>query len=75
MVHPATFWRDSLQLLSDAANQIHITVNGETTIHYATPSGLARTGVFFTMTSHSLQNPLSTSPQALLSPSCEDQRG
>ena len=37
----------AIQLLSDNANQIHITVDGETTIHYATPTGLARTGVHF----------------------------
>ena len=37
----------AIQLLSDKANQIHITVDGETTIHYATPTGLARTGVHF----------------------------
>ena len=30
------------------ANQIHISIDGSTTIHYATPSGLARTGVAFT---------------------------
>ena len=30
------------------ANQIHITVEGNTTIHYATPTGLARTGVHLT---------------------------
>jgi len=37
-----------LHLLSDVANQIHISIDGSTTIHYATPSGLARTGVAFT---------------------------
>ena len=37
-----------LHMLSDVANQIHITIDGSTTIHYATPSGLARTGVAFT---------------------------
>jgi len=35
----------TVQLLSNRANQIHITVDGETTIHYATPTGLARTGI------------------------------
>lgn len=37
-----------VQLLSDNANQIQITENEETTIHYAIPSGLARTAVSFT---------------------------
>ena len=39
---------NTLHMLSDVANQIHITLDGSTTIHYATPSGLARTGVAFT---------------------------
>lgn len=38
----------ALHLLSDTANQIHITLDGETSIHYATPTGLARTGVALT---------------------------
>ena len=38
----------TVHLLSETANQIHITVDGSTTIHYATPSGLARTGIAFT---------------------------
>ena len=38
----------AIHLLSETANQVHITVNGETSIHYATPTGLARTGVSLT---------------------------
>ena len=60
----------SLQLLSDDANQIHMTVNGATTIHYATPSGLARTGVFFhhdlTLPSESVVHLTTSSPSRLL---------
>ena len=44
---PVMAGQHAVQLLSDKANQIHITVDGETTIHYATPNGLARTGVHF----------------------------
>lgn len=39
---------NTIHLLSEVANQIHITVDGATSIHYATPSGLARTAVAFT---------------------------
>ena len=45
---PAMAGQHTVQLLSESANQIHITVDGETTIHYAMPTGLARTGVHFT---------------------------
>ena len=38
----------TLHVLSEAANQIHITVGDQTTIHYGLPSGLARTAVAFT---------------------------
>jgi len=38
----------AIHLLSQKANQIHITVGDETSIHYALPSGLARTAVAFT---------------------------
>ena len=44
---PVMAGEHAVQVLSDKANQIHITVDGETTIHYATPNGLARTGVYF----------------------------
>lgn len=37
----------AFELLSDRSNQIHLTVDEATSIHYATPSGLARTGVSF----------------------------
>ena len=45
---PVMAGQHTVQLLSETANQIHITVDGETTIHYAMPTGLARTGVHFT---------------------------
>ena len=45
---PVSAGSASLHILSDAANQIHITQEGETTIHYALPSGYARTAVSFT---------------------------
>lgn len=38
----------TLHLLSETANQVHITVDGTTSIHYATPTGLARTAVSLT---------------------------
>ena len=38
----------TIQLLSETANQVHITVDGTTSIHYATPTGLARTAVSLT---------------------------
>jgi hypothetical protein len=38
----------SIHVLSEAANQIHLTVGDQTTIHYGLPSGLARTAVSFT---------------------------
>ena len=37
-----------LHLLSQEANQIHVTMNGETSVNYAVPTGLARTAVSFT---------------------------
>ena len=40
----------TIQVLSDDASQIHLSLNGETTIHYGLPNGLARTGVTFTTT-------------------------
>ena len=45
---PLTAGDHTIHLLSEVANQIHITVEGNTTIHYATPTGLARTGVHLT---------------------------
>ena len=45
---PLASGSNMLHVLSDVANQIHISIAGTTTIHYATPSGLARTGVAFT---------------------------
>ena len=45
---PLPAGQSALHLLSETANQIHITVDGQTGIHYATPSGLARTAVSFT---------------------------
>ena len=44
---PVLAGEHAVHILSDSANQIHITVDGETSIHYATPTGLARTGVHF----------------------------
>ena len=44
---PLPAGQSMLHLLSSTANQIHITVNDQTGIHYATPSGLARTAVSF----------------------------
>ena len=38
----------TIQLLSETANQVHMTVDGTTSIHYATPTGLARTAVSLT---------------------------
>ncbi len=38
----------TIHLVSDSANQIHITLNDETTVHYALPTGLSRTAVSFT---------------------------
>ena len=60
----------AIQLLSDRANQIHITVDGETTIHYAIPNGLARTGVHFhhemTLTKDSVVHITTSAPSRLL---------
>lgn len=38
----------TIHVLSEQANQLHLTVDDTTSIHYATPSGLARTAVSFT---------------------------
>lgn len=45
---PVPAGQSTLHLLSNTANQIHITINDQTGIHYAIPSGLARTAVSFT---------------------------
>ncbi len=44
---PVMAGQHTIHLLSEKANQVHMTVDGETSIHYAVPTGLARTGVHF----------------------------
>ena len=44
---PVSAGTAQLHILSDSANQIHVTVDETTTIHYALPSGLSRTAVSF----------------------------
>ncbi len=39
----------TLHIISDVANQIHLTINGETSIHYAYSSNLSRTAVTSTL--------------------------
>lgn len=60
----------TLHLLSDAANQVHITVDDETTVHYALPSGLSRTVVSFshelTLSQESVVHITTSSPSRLL---------
>jgi hypothetical protein len=60
----------TVHLLSQNANQIHITLDGETTIHYALPSELARTAVAFshdiTVAQDSVAHITSSSPSRML---------
>ena len=44
---PVSAGTAQLHILSDSANQIHVTVDETTTIHYALPSGFSRTAVSF----------------------------
>lgn len=60
----------TIHLLSENANQIHITLDDETTIHYALPSGYARTAVAFshdiTVAQDSVVHVTSSSPSRML---------
>lgn len=60
----------TIHVLSEKANQIHITQDGETTIHYAFPSGYARTAVAFshdvTVTQESVVHVTTSSPSRML---------
>lgn len=60
----------SIHVLSETANQIHLTVDDETTIHYALPSGYARTAVSFTheltVTQDTVVQVTTSSPSRLL---------
>ena len=67
---PVLAGEHAVHILSDSANQIHITVDGVTTIHYATPTGLARTGVHFhhpmSLSEDSVVHITTSSPSRLL---------
>lgn len=67
---PVTTGTSAIHVLSDTANQIHLTVEDETEIHYALPSGYARTAVSFThevtVTQPTIVHVSTSSPSRLL---------
>jgi hypothetical protein len=67
---PVSSGTANLHIISDTANQIHLTTDEGTTIHYALPSGLARTVVSFshelTVSEDSIVHVTTSAPSRLL---------